>query len=83
MVSHLQYTPFPSKIRDFSHVFQVYFIIPILSSGVPAIVSNSNFNKFARQSPLRYAQRDASAGPVSKKGQAFGLAFFADTRAHS
>jgi hypothetical protein len=36
-----------------------------------------------RQIPLRDAQRDASAGPVSKKGQAFGLAFFAATRAHS
>jgi hypothetical protein len=45
--------------------------------------SNSKFNKFVRQIPLRDAQRYASAGPVSKKGQAFGLAFFADTRAHS
>jgi hypothetical protein len=35
------------------------------------------------QIPLRYAQINASAGPVSIKGQAFGLAFYADTRAHS
>jgi hypothetical protein len=39
--------------------------------------------KLSIKSPLRDAQRDASAGPDSKKGQAFGLAFFADTRAHS
>jgi hypothetical protein len=47
------------------------------------MLSNSKFNKFIQQIPLRDAQRDSSAGPVSIKGQAFGLAFYADTRAHS
>jgi hypothetical protein len=45
--------------------------------------SNSKFTKFVQQSPLRDAQRNASAGPVNKKGQVFGLAFFVATRAHS
>jgi hypothetical protein len=45
--------------------------------------SNSQFNKLSIESPLRDAQGYASAGPVNKKGQAFGLAFFVATRAHS
>jgi hypothetical protein len=49
----------------------------------PHWASNSKFNKFVQQIPLRDAQRYASAGPGSIKGQAFGLAFYAATRAHS
>jgi hypothetical protein len=53
------------------------------SSQELALSSNSEFNKLSIESPLRNAQRYASAGPVNKKGQAFGLAFFVATRAHS
>jgi hypothetical protein len=51
--------------------------------GARGAASNSQFNKLPVESPLRDAQRDSSAGPVSIKGQAFGLAFYADTRVHS
>jgi hypothetical protein len=55
----------------------------VLSEFCQVAFSNSKFNKLPGKFPLRDAQRYASAGPGSKKGQAFGLASFAATRAHS
>jgi hypothetical protein len=57
--------------------------VSILSRQASAIPAILIYIKLSIKSPLRDAQRYASAGPVSIKGQAFGLPFYADTRAHS